>query len=365
MNVGLVFGGPSVEHDISVITANQIYASIDKNKYNILPIYFSKDKKFYLIKNFGCDNKFLKDVNLLEEITINRLEVKKRGKFSKKIRLDCVIGAFHGKNTEGGELAGFFETLDIPYSFNSVLGGSLGQDKITMKKVLEYDGISVVPFVSFSHTNYINNEEFYLEKISEIDYPVVVKPSMLGSSIGIKKVNNVKDLQKALNLAFKYDENVIVEKGLNKYREFNCAIFEDLLSDIEEVEVRNEIFSFEDKYQSHESKHILPALIDEQLKNEIYELTKKTNDSLRNESIARIDFLYDEEEKRLYVNEINTIPGALSYYLFESCGIYFDELLEKLIVSTMKRDYKKKQLLNYFNSTILESDNISKLKMKK
>lgn len=365
MNVGLVFGGPSVEHDISIITANQIYASIDKNKYTILPIYYSKDKKFYLVKNFGCNNKFIKDVNLLEEISINRLEVKKRGKFSKKIRLDCVIGAFHGKNTEGGELAGFFETLDIPYSFNSVLGGSLGQDKITMKKILKYDEINVLPFVSFSHKNYINNEEFYLEKISEINYPVIVKPSMLGSSIGIKKVNNVKELQKALNLAFKYDENIIIEKAIVNYREFNCAIFEDLLSDIEEVEVKNDIFSFEDKYQNHESKHILPALIDNNLKEEIYDLTRKTSESLRNESIARIDFLYDIDEEKLYVNEINTIPGALAYYLFESCGIYFDELLEKLIVHTMKRDYKKKQLLNHFSSSVLENENGSKLKMKK
>lgn len=363
MNVGLIFGGPSVEHDISIITAKQIYASINKNKYHVLPIYYSKDKKFYLLKNSLENNDFLKDINLLVEIDINRLGIKKRGKFAKKIKLDCVIGAFHGKNTEGGELAGFFETLGIPYSFNSVLGASLGQDKIIMKKVLQSDKINVLPFIGFSHDDFNTDQEKYYNLIEEINYPLIIKPSMLGSSIGIKKVNDKKELTKALNIAFKYDDYIIVEKALTSYREFNCAIFNDLLSNIEEVVVKNEIFTFQDKYQEQQSKHILPAIIDEKLENEIYEVTKRTSKSLRNESIARIDFLYDNDEKILYVNEINTIPGALSYYLFESKGIYFDDLLDKLITDTMKRDYKKKMLINHFTSTVL-SDN-SGLKMKK
>ena len=136
-----------------------------------------------------------------------------------------------------------------------------------------------------------------------------------------------------------------------------------MLSDIEEVVVNNDIFTFEDKYQTKESKHILPAEISIELQDEIYDLTVKTSNSLRNESIARIDFLYDNNEKKLYVNEINTIPGALAYYLFESKGIYFDELLDKLINLTMKRDYKKKLLLNHFNSNVLNNQN--GLKMKK
>lgn len=363
MNVGLIFGGPSVEHDISIITAKQIIASINKNKYHILPIYYSKDKKFYLVKNFLANNEFLKDIKLLDEIDINRLGVKKRGKFAKKMKLDCVIGAFHGKNTEGGELAGFFETLGIPYSFNSVLGASLGQDKIIMKKVLQSDNINVLPFIGFSHNEFNNDQKKYYDLIEKISYPLIIKPSMLGSSIGIKKVDNQKELNKALNLAFKYDEYVIVEKALTSYREFNCAIFNDLLSNIEEVEVKDEIFTFKDKYQDQQSKHILPAIINEDLQKEIYELTKRTSQSLRNESIARVDFLYDNEEKKLYVNEINTIPGALSYYLFESKGIYFDDLLDKLITDTMKRDYKKRMLINHFASTVL-NDNQG-LKMKK
>lgn len=363
MNVGLIFGGPSVEHDISIITAKQIIASINKNKYNVLPIYYSKEKKFYLVKNFLENSEFFKDIKLLDEIDINRLGIKKMGKFPKKIKLDCVIGAFHGKNTEGGELAGFFETIGIPYSFNSVLGASLGQDKIIMKKVLQSDDISVLPFIGFSHNSFNENQEKYYNKIEEISYPLIVKPSMLGSSIGIKKVYNKNELTKALNLAFKYDDYVIVEKALTLYREFNCAVFNDLLSNIEEVEVKDEIFTFKDKYQDHQSKHILPAIIDEMLQNEIYELTKRTSQSLRNESIARVDFLYDNEEKKLYVNEINTIPGALSYYLFESKGIYFDDLLDKLITSTMKRDYKKKMLINHFTSTVLNENH--SLKMKK
>ncbi len=362
MTVGLVFGGPSVEHDISIITATQIYASIDKNKYTILPIYYSKDKNFYQIENFSCVKNFPGDIKLLEEITINRLGAKKKGKFHKIKRLDCVIGAFHGKNTEGGELAGFFETLGIPYTFNSVLGASIGQDKIIMKKVLKYDQINILPFVSFSHEQYNENSEYYLEEIRKINYPVIIKPSMLGSSIGIKKVNDETELKKALNIAFKYDDFIIVEQALEKFREFNCAILEKTLSDIEEVEVKKDIFTFEDKYLEHNTKHILPAQISEDLKEKINSLTYKTSQSLRNESIARIDFLYDEEQNKLYVNEINTIPGALSYYLFETKGIYFDDLLDMLIHNAMKRDYKKKQLLNHFISNVLNNKNILKMK---
>ena len=337
MVVGIVFGGPSVEHDISLITASQIYASIDQKKYTILPIYYSKNKTFHILKKMPSIRELCRGIKLSEEVTINRLGVKKGGKFGKIIPLDCVVGAFHGKNTEGGELAGFFETIGIPYSFNSVLGASIGQDKITMKKVLKNDQISVLPFVSFSSQEYKQNEQKIIDEINE--------------------------LKKAINNALKYDDFIIVEKALENYREFNCAIIENLLSDIEEVEVNDDIFTFKDKYQTKESKHILPAIISKELEDEIYELTLKTSNSLRNESIARIDFLYDNNENKLYVNEINTIPGALAYYLFESKGIYFDELLDKLINLTMKRDYKKKQLLNHFNSSVLDSPN--GLKMKK
>jgi len=364
MKVGIVFGGPSVEHDISIITASQILASINPKKYKIIPIYYSKDKKFYEVKNFDSLKKWTGDIKLLQEIPINRLQGKKGGKFGTIKYVDCIISAFHGKNTEGGELAGLFEVLDIPYSSNSILGASLGQDKIVMKKVLKSDQINVLKFVDLSYDEYTKNEEKSIEKIEQINYPLIVKPSMLGSSIGIKKVDNKNELKKALNLAFKYDEMVIIEECLSDYREFNCAIFNDILSEVEEVKVKNAIFTFKDKYQSHESEHILPAMIDEKLKNEIYEMTKQTNVSLRNESIARIDFLYDNIGKKLYVNEINTIPGALSYYLFEEKGIYFDELLDKLIINTMKRDYKKKKLINHFESDVLNNSNKG-LKMKK
>ena len=363
MIVGLVFGGPSVEHDISVITAYQIYTSISQKKYTILPIYYSKNKTFHILRNFASIDEFIEGIKLLEEVTINRLGVKKRGKFGRIISLDCVIGAFHGKNTEGGELAGFFETLGIPYSFNPVLGASIGQDKIIMKKVLKSDEIPVLNFVSFSYQEYQENEEKINQKIDSLNYPIIVKPSMLGSSIGIKKINDEKELKNAINYAFKFDEYLVVEKALKNYKEFNCAIIDNLLSDIEEVHVADDIFTFEDKYQTKKSKHILPAQISDDLKQEIYDLTIKTSNSLRNESIARIDFLYDLDNEKLYVNEINTIPGALSYYLIESKGIYFDELLDKLIALTMKRDYKKKQLLTHFETSVL--NDINALSMKK
>lgn len=362
MNIGIVFGGPSVEHDISIITASQIYASINKKKYNVMLIYYSKDKKFYEVPNFDCVENIVRDIKLLEEITINRLGAKKTGKFRKTKRIDCFLCAFHGKNTEGGELAGFFEVLGIPYTSNSVLGASLGQDKIVMKKVLKSDGIPVIQFREVNRREFNENIDIIFEKISTLKYPLIIKPSMLGSSIGIKIVNDEKELIKGLNFAFKYDNYVLVEEALGKYREFNCAIFKNKVSKIEEVVVKNGIFTFEDKYQDHLSDHILPAVINKELEEEIYELTRKVSDSLRNESLARIDFLYDLEKEKLYVNEINTIPGALSYYLFEENGIYFDELIDLLIDNAIKRDYNNKNLINTFNSNVLKVNNGLKIK---
>lgn len=363
MNVAIVFGGPTVEHDISIITASQIFASINKKKYNVILIYYSKDKKFYEVQNFECVKNFGEDIKLLDELPINRFKGKKRGNFKKIKTIDCVLCALHGKNTEGGELAGFFETIGIPYTSSGVLGASIGQDKIIMKKILKYDRINVLDFISFSNDEFKVNESYFLTKIKEIGYPVIIKPSMLGSSIGISVVNDEIELKKGLNLAFKYDDYVLVEKALKDYREFNCAIIEKMTSSIEEVVVKDDIFTFKDKYEVQKSEHILPANIEKELEDEIYDLTLKTSISLRNESVARIDFLYDKIEKKLYVNEINTIPGALSYYLFEDKGVFFDELIDKIILNAIKRDYKKNKLLNYFNSNVLNSKN--NLKMKK
>lgn len=361
MNVAILFGGPSVEHDISIITAMQIDSAINKKKYDVTLIYYSKDKKFYEAQNFDYFVKNGKGIKVLEEITLNRLGAKKRGKFSKTKPIDFVLCAFHGKNTESGELAGYLDTIGIPYSSNSVLGASIGQDKITMKKILNYDGISVLPFICIDCKGYIDWNERLLKKVNEFGYPLIVKPSNLGSSIGIKKVNNFEELKKAVDKAFIYDNSVLIEPCLQDYREFNCAILDNITSSIEEIKVYNDIFSFEDKYQSQENTHILPAIIDKELEQEIISLTKQTSISLKNESIARIDFLYDNNEKKLYVNEINTIPGALSYYLFEDKGIYFDELIDKIINLGIKRDYKNKNLCQTFTSNVLSIEHNSKM----
>ena len=330
MRVGIVFGGPSVEHDISIITASQILASINRKKYKIVPIYYSKDKKFYEVKNFDSLKNWTGDIKLLQEIPINRLQGQKKGNFSKIKYVDCVVCAFHGKNTEGGELAGLFEVLDIPYSSNSILGASLGQDKITMKKVLKSDEINVLKFTEISVSEYRKNDEKSIEKISKIGYPLIVKPSMLGSSIGIKKVSDENELKKALNEALKYEEMVIIEQYLTDFREFNCAIFDDLVSDIEEVEVKSNIFTFEDKYQTHKTNHILPANIDEELKNEIIDFVngyisyegnnyidrgdEKTFIFIPNKGYYAKEIIIDEEITNNNID--NSLFSFVSIYLF-------------------------------------------------
>lgn len=361
MNVGIIFGGPSVEHDISVITARQVYMSLDKKKYNIIVIYYSKDKKFYLVKNFASIQKFNEDINLLEEVDITRLGVKKRGNFRKLISIDTFVCAFHGKNTESGELAGFFQTLGIPYTSSSVIGASIGQDKIIMKKILMYDNINTLPFVEIRKSDFVSDEKKIIDKIIEMDYPLIVKPSNLGSSIGINIVSSTTELVKMLNYAFKYDEYVLVEKCLTNYREFNCAIFQGKVSKIEEVKNNNRLYSFNDKYMSNKERQMLTD-DDKELEDKIIDLTIKTSKSLRNDSIARVDFLYDIDKDIIYVNEINTIPGSLSFYLFEEVGIYFSDLLDLLIVNSFKKNYNLELLQNTYTSEVLNNSNQRNMK---
>lgn len=358
MRVAVVFGGSSVEHEISILTGMQIIASLNKAKYQYIPIYLTKNNVFTIGKDFDKVETFKNNHLKTKEVTFNRQGIKVG---LKKISIDAVISAVHGRGLEGGELAGFFEILGIPYTSCEVLGASIAQDKITMKKILAYDMIPTVNFVGFTSEEWKVDRELILNSCNSLNYPLIIKPATLGSSIGIERVNNHEDLDKKILNAFRYDNRVIVEEVITKMREFNCSIInDDITSAIEEVITSNDILTFTDKYEESNSKRIIPADIPEELANEIIILTKKIARIISNKGVIRIDYLYDLNQEKLYVNEINTIPGSLAYYLYEDKGLFFDELLDILIENAIKFKYLKSQKINTFTSNVLNMKGIKK-----
>lgn len=312
--------------------------------------------------------------------------------FGKKIlnTIDVAFPIVHGTNVEDGTIAGFLNLLDIPYVGPDVLASSVGMDKIVFKKVLKESGLPVVDYVSFYSTEYVKDEEKIIKEINEkLKYPVIVKPGNLGSSVGIKKVDNQNELEEAINFAMEFTDRILVENCVKKLKEINCAVLGDVTETIatecEEPVFSGEILSYVDKYigengakgrktgklgprkngkfgarkggsggvnNSLEGKK-LPADIPNETRDEIQKLAKETFKILGCSGIARVDFLIDEEENKVYVNEINTIPGALSWYLFEASNKKFEDVLDKAINIAIKRSSTREKLTFSYDQNIL------------
>lgn len=376
--VGVVFGGKSVEHEISILSAMQAIKAIDYNKYDITLIYMDKDNTFFVGPNFDKVETFKKECFKKTEVTFikcdkNQIRLKaKRGFLFKRwsYPIDCILSVVHGLGVEDGTLAGYFKILDVPYTASDVLAASVGQDKVIMKQVFRSSKIPILPFTYFTDNEWINYRKDCLEKVKRLGFPVIVKPSRLGSSIGIKIANDLEELKHALTEAFNYDNRVVIEKALVNYREFNCSVlgsYEDCIySAIEEVISNNAFLTYEDKYISGDEvflpKRIIPAEISENLTQEIRELALRINRVLLNKGVSRIDFLFCLDSNKLYVNEINTIPGSLSYYLFDEVDLDFKNLIDQLIQKAIKNKYKENLKLSSFKTNVLTMSNLLKTK---
>lgn len=376
INVGVFFGGSSVEHEISVISALQAIHSIDKNKYEVFPVYISKNgvmysgKELLNIENYSDMDKLL---SVAVKITISRQgggvfafrnPPKKFGN-NMLAKLDVAFPIVHGTNCEDGTIQGLFELLRIPYVGSDVLSSAVGMDKAVMKHVFRENGIPAVNYISFYTREWHNQNEELIKKIEEdIGYPVIVKPANLGSSVGIKKANSRHELEDAVDLAGSFAAKILVEKAIMKLREINCAVLGDyenaIASECEEPIGSDEILSYTDKYMNKSSgkgmsslKRKLPAELSIDVEKYIKDLAVKTFKAVGCNGVVRIDFMIDEaEEDKVYVNEINTIPGSLAFYLWEAAGKKFSTLLEDLIALAFKREREKQQLMYTYDSNI-------------
>lgn len=380
IKVGVLFGGASVEHEVSIITAIQAMNKIDQSKYEIVPIYITKDRKWYTGKML-LDIDIYSDLDLLKRYAKEVVLYQKQGRFilqnkfgffKKEIaEIDIAFPIMHGTGGEDGSLQGYFEMIGIPYCESNLFASCVGQDKVFMKQILESNGVNIVKYKWFFDSEYFSDSEKVIHEVEKLGYPVIVKPACLGSSVGIKVCHDVLELQEAITDAIKYDEKFVVEEVVNNLKEVNISVLgnheKQELSVIEEVGSKNEMLTYEDKYIGGgktkgkiaskgmaSAKRIIPAKISKGLSEDVRDLAIKTFRSLNSSGVVRIDFLIDMDKNKVYVNEINSIPGSLSYYLWEKTDKEYEELLENIIDLGVMRYKKLEQKTHSFDTNILE-----------
>ncbi len=370
-------GGVSVEHEISVISAIQAYHAINKDKYDVLPIYITKDGMMYTGEKLTSTDNFA-DMQALvascERVLLSKekdgvhVVSVQRGLFKKGFdaRIDVAFPVVHGTNCEDGTLSGVFESLSLPYVGCDILSSALGMDKYVMKKVLEANNLPVVPHMAFTAREFIEKRDILSDDVEKtLGYPVIVKPANLGSSVGIKRAEDRDSFIAAVEYASDFASKILVEHAVTALREINCSALGDAdsvqTSVCEEPVQCDEILSYEDKYMGGSKgskgmsslKRKCPAEISEEKEAEIRDLTEKTFKALGCSGVSRVDFLMDTDDNdKVYVNEINTIPGSLSFYLWEAAGKSFETLCDELIDLAFKRDREKKSLTFSFKENV-------------
>ena len=380
ISLAVFFGCRSVEHEVSIISAVQAMASMDKEKYDIHPVYVTKEGEMVTGADlFEIEN--YKDIPALltrcTPVTLYRKNGKvimageKKGIFSKTVEtsVDVAFPIVHGTNCEDGTMQGLFEFLNLPYVGCDIISSAVGMDKAVFKDVLKRFSLPVLDCITFYAREYAENKEKIADEIIEkIGLPAIVKPVNLGSSVGISKANDKDALIDSIDLAVSFADKVLVEKAVTSLREINCSVLGDsdecIASVCEEPFMTDEILSYEDKYTSGGKKtggskgmaslsRKVPAELTEERTQEIRELACKIFKALGCCGVVRIDFMIDTATDTVYANEINTIPGSLSFYLWEPAGVPYKELLDRMIQLAFRRQRKKEDITFTIDTNIL------------
>lgn len=378
--VAMLFGGKSVEHEVSVISGIQAFMNMDTDKYDVIPVYMTKKNDMYIGDEIGKIESY-KDIDGLlaksqRVIMINedgrvrlvQYPMKKLGK-NVSIDIDVAFPVVHGTNVEDGALQGYLKTVGIPFVGCDVTASAVGMDKFIMKTVLKEADVPVLDAKLFTLSDYEDMDKMIGRIEDSLGYPVIIKPVNLGSSVGISVAKSKVELANSLDDAFRYATKVLVEHAITKLREINCSVLGDeneaIASECEEPLHTEDILSYEDKYVNNAkgggSKGMasvsrkIPAELSPQKRQEIRDMAVKSFKALGCNGVARIDFMIDEENGKLYFNEINTIPGSLAFYLWEPIGIPYKELLDRMIQLAFKRERTEKNLTFTFDTNILNS----------
>jgi len=365
----IIFGGMSCEHDISIVSTFQCLKNFDAYLYDIILVYIDKNGVWRLVNELSLES-FLKNREKLKEVQlgINENVLYKKvgnGKYKKVSNIDMVFPIMHGLNGEDGAIAGLLKMSNIPYVGCDNESAVIGIDKILFKKccnnlpLLKYEVVEI---------NDIKNIENIKDRVkNKIGYPCIIKPSKLGSSIGINFCKNEENLLNLLKNSLNFDKKLIIEPFIEEMREFNIAIFsycgDVVFSEIEEPILKEKILTFKDKYMNFSEQETfknIPANISKKLRSEICELAKKCYIECGCSGVVRIDFIFDNKNKKLYINEINTIPGALALYLFETNNIERKDVINKIIHEALRVYNSDRNIQTVFNSDVLNNKNLSK-----
>ncbi len=375
IKVGVVFGGRSVEHEVSIISAIQTIHAIDDSKYEVVPIYISKEGSWYIgegltdIESYKNLAQFVASCKkVMPSVSSDQmLFYYPHTLFQKRIvdKLDVIFPVMHGTHGEDGALQGVLELMNIPYVGSDVLASAVGMDKVIQKMILQAANLPIVRYLAFSSQEWIHDREDMFEKIEhQFCYPVIVKPVALGSSIGVANVADRKTLEEAIDTVRTISQRILVEEAVSNLREINCSVLGDHdhveASVCEEPVGGLEVLSFDDKYISGSAakgmsgaKRKLPADISPKMSETIQYLAKQAFLTLQCQGVARVDFLTDRQSGKIFVNEVNTIPGSLAFYLWEASGKSFTVLTDELIELALKRHREKNTLIFSYESNIL------------
>lgn len=335
-SIAIIYGGKSAEHEVSLLTAKSIINAINKNKYRVFPIFISNKGEWArgeeIVKDIKNENQLIYsdyNKNISELLYIN----------DKK--MDLVFPVLHGPNGEDGTIQGLLEIMNIPYVGNKVLSSAAGMDKSIMKELFSIAKLPQLPYYDFLNNEWINNKGNIITVLQKrIGFPMFIKPANMGSSVGITKAHNDIELIEGINLAFKYDRKVVVEKGLSTIKEIEVAVLgtaknSDATYPGEIINISStEFYDYKTKYTNGKSKMEIPANIDNSLYEKFMDMAKIAFDSIDANGLARVDFFLTEKNE-IYINEINTMPGftPFSMYplLWKNMGLSYSNLIEKLI----------------------------------
>lgn len=378
--VALMFGGKSVEHEVSVISGIQAYLSMDTELYDVIPVYLTKKNEMYIGDDIGKIECY-KDIPALlarsNRVVLGNEDgrvflepyAKKLFGGMKPVQIDLAFPVVHGTNVEDGALQGYLKTVGLPFVGCDVTASAVGMDKYIQKAILKEYGIPLLDGKLYLLSDYAKLEEM-MDSIEErFGYPVIIKPVNLGSSVGISVAKDRASLTHALDDGFKYATKVLVEHAISNLREINCSVLGDEneaeASEIEEPMHTEDILSYEDKYVSNAKgsgqkgmasvARKIPAEVSPEKREEIRSLAVKAFQALGCNGVARLDFMIDADTNKLYFNEINTIPGSLAFYLWEPLGVPYKELLTRMIRLAQKRVRTEQALTFTFDSNILQS----------
>lgn len=386
-NVVVAFGGRSPEHEVSVLSAMQAISSLRDTQYNIIPLYVAKSGRWFT-GDYLLELEHYQNLDELQQqatpCTFSfddlgkpvLLETESKGFFSKskQYSIYALIPAFHGSEGENGSFQGTCEIFHIPYGGSGVFASSLGMNKVKAKALCREQQISVVDDVTFSETDWQDEQDEIIKKIEMLSYPVIVKPVTLGSSIGVKRAETIDELIDAIETAFRYDEHLLVEKAIQPLTEINCAVLgtpsDNQASVCERPVGSEETLSFKDKYQNEEgagkgmasADRVIPADISDEKTNHIQNLSKQIFELFGASGIARLDFLIQKDTGKVYFNEINTIPGSFSFYLWEEQGMNMKELMLRLVDIAIKKHQQKTGRIRSYDTNLLSEKAVRGIK---